>query len=92
MLPDWAAWPHVVASDHGLGGPESSQTEGRWVQPAQMCVHSVFQPVTASTVAVCIILPAGQSTRKVTSLAAMWEACNLSHINVRCHLPAMMLV
>lgn len=92
-IPDWAAWPH--ASAHGLGGPEALQTEGRWVlnsnqQTAQTQVCAVLQRVPASTVAIC--LPAGQSTREVASLAAVWGAGGLSHLDVRWNLPATTLV
>lgn len=83
MLPDWAAWPHVVASDHGLGGSESSQTEGRWVQLAQMCVCSVLQPVP-STVAVFICLHAGQSTERCPA----WLPCGkLQFKSHQCQVP-----
>lgn len=96
-MPNWAAWPHAVASAHGLDGPEALQTEGRWVlnsnrQTAQMRVCAVLQRVPASTVAICISLPAGQSTREVASLAAVWGACGLIHVNVKSNLPATMLV
>lgn len=96
-MPDWAAQPHVTASVHGLGGPEALQTEGRWVlnsirQTAQMRVCAVLQRVPASTVTIYISLPAGQLTREVASLAAMWGACGLSHVNIRYNLPATTLV
>lgn len=96
-MPDCAAWPHATASARGLGGPAALQTEGRWVlnsnrQTAQMHVCAVLQRVPVSTVAICISLPAGQSTREVASLAAVWGACGLSHLNVRGNLPAAALV
>lgn len=96
-MPDGAAQPHAVASAHGLDGAEALQTEGRWVLNsnrlvAQLGVCAVLQRVPASTAAICICLPAGQLTREVASLAAVWGACGLRHVDLRCNLPATTLV